>query len=190
MAYFNKVNTAGGVQGRKIKLIVYDDAYEPNKAIQNTRKLIAEDKVFALFGYVGSPISVAVVPIITRTGVPYFAPLTGAETIRNPVNKYIFNIRASYADEIEVLVERLIQDLHIEKIGIFAQDDAMGEAGRSEVIRVLRKRNLVLAGDGKFERNTVNVDGALENLIKANPEAVIMVGTYKPCAALLVKAKE
>jgi branched-chain amino acid transport system substrate-binding protein len=188
--YLNKVNAAGGVQGRKIKLLVYDDRYEFPKVIANTRKFIEEDKVFALLGYIGSGISAAIVPIVTRAGIPYLFPLTGAEIIRNPVNKYIFNLRASYADETEVLVERATQDLNIKKIGVFAQDDAMGEAGRSGVIRALRKRNMVLVGDGKYVRNTENVDEAVDTLIKANPEAVIMACPYTPCAAFLKKAKE
>lgn len=188
--YFNKVNAAGGIGGRKIRLIVYDDVYQPPLTITNTRKLIEEEKVFALFGYIGSPNSAAIVPIVTRAGVPYLAPLTGAEVIRNPVNKYIFNVRASYADEVEVMVERLTQDLHIRKIGVFFQTDAMGEAGRSGLMRALRKRNMTLVGDGQYERNTVNVDEALDALMKANPEAVVMACTYMPCAAFLKKAKE
>lgn len=187
--YFNKVNGAGGIAGRKIRLVVYDDNYQPTLTIANTRKLIEQEKVFALFGYIGSPNSAAIVPLVTKNGVPYLFPLTGAEVIRNPVNKYIFNVRASYADEVEVMVERLTQDLKITKIGVFAQDDAMGEAGRSGAIRALRKRNMSLAGDGKYERNTVNVDAALETLIQANPEAVVMACTYVPCAAFLKKAK-
>lgn len=187
--YFNKINVAGGVRGRKIKLIVYDDGYEFTRVIANTRKFIEEDKVFALFGYIGSGISASVVPIITRAGIPYLFPLTGAEIIRNPVNKYIFNVRASYADEIEVLVERATKDLKITKIGVFAQDDAMGEAGRAGLLRALHKRNMKLAGDGKYIRNTVNVDDALETLVKAGPEAVVLACTYVPCAAFLKKAR-
>ncbi|MDC4206536.1 MAG: ABC transporter substrate-binding protein [Candidatus Manganitrophus sp.] len=187
--YFNKVNAAGGVQGRKIKLIVYDDRYEFPKVIANTRKFIEEDKVFALFGYIGSGISAAIVPTITRARVPYLFPLTGAEVIRNPVNKYIFNLRASYADEAEVLVDRATRDLKLTKIGVFAQDDAMGEAGRAGLIRALRKRNMPLVGDGKYERNTEDVEAALETLVKANPEAVMLACPYTPCAAFLKKAR-
>jgi ABC-type branched-subunit amino acid transport system substrate-binding protein len=188
-AYFDKVNAAGGVQGRKIKLLVYDDGYEPKRAVANTRKLIETDKVFALFGYLGSPISIAVMPIFQKARVPYFAPITGMDDLRKPVDKYIFNIRASLADETEMMVERLIEDLQIKKIGIFVQDDALGEAGRAGVMRALRKRNMRLVGDASYERNTLNVDGALETLMKANPEAVIVVATHASCSALLKKAK-
>ncbi|HZR47790.1 MAG TPA: ABC transporter substrate-binding protein [Candidatus Manganitrophaceae bacterium] len=187
--YFNKVNAAGGVQGRKIKLLVSDDGYQPQKAIENTRQFIEEEKVFALYGYLGSPTSVAVMRIFKKAEVPYLAPVTGIESLRTPVDKYIFNLRVSLADETEVMVERLVQDLQIKKIGVFIQDDALGEAGRAGVIRALRKRNMSLAGDGRYARNTVDVDGALEALIKANPEAVIMLAAPASSSVLLKKAK-
>src|SRR3569832_968430 len=186
--YFNKANAAGGVQGRKIKLLVYDDAYQPQKAIANTRQFIEEEKVFALYGYLGSPISVAVMRIFKLGGVPYLAPVTGMDRLRKPIEKYIINFRVGLADETEVMVDRLVRDLQIKKIGVFIQDDALGEAGRAGVIQALRKRNMRLAGDGRYERNTLDVDGALETLIKANPEAVIVIAAPPSCSALLKKA--
>ena len=93
-AYFNKINAAGGIHGRKIKLISTDDGYEPAKTAAATTKMIEQDKVFALFGYVGTPTSAAAVPIASKAGVPYVAPFTGAEALRNPVNKVVFNVRA------------------------------------------------------------------------------------------------
>lgn len=187
--YFDKVNAAGGVQGRQIKLLVSDDGYQPQKAIENTRRFIEEEKVFALFGYLGSPISLAVMKIFKKAGVPYLAPVTGMESLRKPIDKYIFNLRVSLADETEVMVERLVQDLQIKKIGVFIQDDALGQAGRAGVVRALRKRNMSLAGDGRYVRNTLHVDGALETLIKADPEAVILVATPASSSAFLKKAK-
>jgi len=120
----------------------------------------------------------------------HFAPFSGAEILRNPVNKYLFNVRASYFDETETMVEHLTRDLGIQKIGVFAQADAFGDAGRAGVVRALKKRDLHLAGDSKFVRNTVDVEEGLQALIKENPEAVVMVGPYKPCAAFIRKAKE
>ena len=187
--YFNKVNEAGGVDGRKIKLISYDDGYEPDKAVANTRRLIEEDKVFALFGYVGTPTSSAVMPIFSKAQVPYIAPFSGAEILRIPINKYLFNVRASYFDETEAMVEHLTKDLGVKKIGVFVQADAFGDAGRAGVMRALRKRNMAMTGDAKFQRNTEDVEEGLESLIQAKPEAVILVGPYKPCAAFIKKAK-
>ena len=188
--YFDKINAKGGVQGRKIRLFAYDDGYEPDRAIANTRKLIEEDKVFALFGFVGTPTSTAVMPIFSKASVPYIAPFTGAEILRNPINKNLFNVRASYFDETEAMVDHLTRDLGFKKIGVFAQADAFGDAGRAGVVRALKKRDLALVGDSKFVRNTVDVEEGLSALIKANPEAVVMVGPYKPCAAFIKKAKE
>lgn len=187
--YINKVNLSGGIHGRKIKLISYDDGYEPEKAVTNTKKLIDEDNVFALVGYVGTPTSSAVMPIFSKAAVPYIAPFSGAEILRNPVNKQLFNVRASYFDETETMVEHLTQDLGIKKIGVFVQADSYGDAGRAGVMRALKKRNLNLVGDGKYTRNTVEINEALEVLKNANPEAIIMVGTYKPCAEFIKRAK-
>src|SRR6266849_3009298 len=91
--YFEFINGQGGVYGRKINLISLDDGYEPDRAVPNTKKLIDENKVFALFGYVGTPTSYAVIPLINEAKIPFFAPFSGAEGLRSPVNKYIFNIR-------------------------------------------------------------------------------------------------
>lgn len=187
--YINKVNLAGGIRGHRIKLISYDDGYEPEKAAANTKKLIEEDKVFALFGYVGTPTSSAVMPIFSKAGIPYIAPFTGAELLRNPVNKLLFNIRASYFDETELMVDHLTKDLGIKKIGVFAQADSYGDAGRAGVNRALKKRDLSLMGDGKYTRNTIDIGEGLDALKKANPQAVIMIGAYKACAEFIKKAK-
>lgn len=189
LAYFNKINASGGVYGRKIKLISYDDGYEPKNTVENTNKLIMTDKVFALFGYVGTPTASAIVPIINKEKIPFFGPFTGAEFLRNPVNKYIFNVRASYFDEAEEQIRYLTTTKGIKKIGILFQNDAYGLAVKGGVIKALSTRNMTLAGEGHFERNTVEIDAGLAALKKENPEAVIMVGTYKAMAAFIKKAK-
>src|SRR4051812_31123380 len=96
MAYIDKVNAAGGVHGRKITLISVDDGYDPQRSVQVTHNLIENEQVLALFGYVGTPTSAAVVPIAAKAGVPYLFPFTGAELLRQPVNPVVFNLRASY----------------------------------------------------------------------------------------------
>jgi len=188
-AYINKINAEGGVNGRKIRLISYDDGYEPERTSAMTRKLIEEDKVFALFGFVGTPTSAAATPYATKMGVPYIAPFTGAEFLRNPVNPIVINVRSSYFDETEGMVEHLTKDLGVKKIGVFIQDDGYGNAGKAGVNRALNKRGLTLAGEGKYTRNTAEVDAGLKSLMAANPESVIMVGAYKACAAFVKKAK-
>lgn len=188
-AFFTKLNAAGGVAGRKINLVSYDDTYEPAKAVENTKKLIETDKVFALFGYVGTPTSTAVLPLAGKNKVPYFAPFSGAEFLRNPVNPMVYNIRSSYFDETEAQVEFLTTKLSVKKIGIFMQDDAYGAAGESGLLRALKKRNLQITGKGKYARNTVDVAGGVKELKMAAPEAIVMVGSYKACAEFVKQAK-
>ncbi len=188
-AYFKKVNAAGGVHGRTIKLISYDDGYEPKRTVEATSKLIADDRVFALLGYVGTPTSTAIMPLIQKERVIYWAPFTGAEFLRTPVNKYIFNVRGSYFDEAETQVRYLVDRLGKKKIGMFIQNDAYGLAVKGGVVKALKSRGLALAGEGTFERNTENIDAGLSSLKAAGPDAIIMVGTYKAMAAFIKKAR-
>src|SRR5258706_2867326 len=138
--YFNQVNAHGGVNGRKIVLKTLDDGYEATRAAENTRKLINEERVFALFGYVGTPTSQASLPIFTEARVPFVGPFTGAELLRNPVNPYVFNVRASYYDETEAIVQHLTA-MSVNKIAVFYQNDAYGQAGLAGVGRGLKKRH-------------------------------------------------
>jgi len=186
--YFNWVNARGGVNGRKIVLKTLDDVYDPKRAAENTKTLINQDKVFALFGYVGTPTSQASLPIFTEARVPYVAPFTGAELLRSPTNRYIFNVRASYFDETEAIVQHLTA-MSIDKIAVFYQNDAYGQAGLAGVERALKKRNLEVAAKATFERNTVDVKNAVDTMVKADPQAIIMIGAYKACAAFISDVK-
>jgi branched-chain amino acid transport system substrate-binding protein len=188
-AYFAKVNAAGGVNGRRIVLVSKDDGYEPEKTAAATKALIEQDKVFVLFGYVGTPTSAAAVPLASRAGVPYLFPFTGAEFLRNPVNKLVFNVRASYFDETELMVERLTKDAGAKSIALFIQDDAFGEAGKAGVNRALHKRNMKVAAEARYKRNTLDVDAGLAQIKAANPDGVVFIGTYASLAAIVKKAK-
>jgi len=184
-AAFDEINARGGVHGRKLKLISRDDGYEPERAIAETRKLINEDKVFALIGPVGTPTSAAAQPIATAAHVPFIGPFTGAGFLRNPKLENVVNVRASYGAETEAWIKHLTEDLKIKKIAIFYQDDAFGRAGLDGVKAAMKKRGLELAEEATYERNTVAVKTALLALRRAAPEAVVMVGAYKPCAELI-----
>lgn len=187
-AYLGKVNAAGGVHGRKIVLVSKDDGYEPARTAAATGELIAE-KVFALFGYVGTPTSSAAVPLASKAQMPYLFPFTGAEFLRNPVNKWVFNVRASYFDETEEMVERVTKDLGAKKIAMFMQDDAFGEAVKGGVARALFKRDLKIHAETRFKRNTMEVDAGVEAMKQAAPDAIVFVGTYKQLAAVVKRAK-
>jgi branched-chain amino acid transport system substrate-binding protein len=188
-AYFNAVNATGGVHGRQIQLISLDDGYEPEKTAAATNKLIEQEKVFTLFGYVGTPTSAAAVPQAVKANIPYLFPFTGAEFLRNPVNKWVFNVRASYFDETEMMVEHLTKDLGVKRIALFIQDDAYGEAGKAGTLRALHKRSMKVLEEARYKRNTVDIDEGIAKLKSAQPEAIIFVGTYKSLTAAVKKAK-
>jgi branched-chain amino acid transport system substrate-binding protein len=189
-AAFEEANKNGGVQGRKLKLLSRDDGYEPDRSIVETKKLIEEDKVFALVGPVGTPTSAATQPIATAAKVPFIGAFTGAGFLRNAKLENVINVRASYGAETEAWVKHLTEDLKINKIAIFYQDDAFGRAGLDGVKAAMSKRNLELVAEATYERNTVAVKSALLTLKRAEPEAVVMVGAYKPCAEFIKLARK
>ncbi len=180
-AYFDYVNAHGGVYGRKIELKTRDDRYEGALCAENTKKLIEEDQVFALVSYVGTPTTVAAMPIFTGAKVPLIGPFTGAEALRNPVNRYIFNMRASYYDETEKIVEQLVST-GSKNIAVFYQDDAYGQAGLKGVEIAMTKRGLKTTALGKVERNTTKVQDAVKMIDAVKPDAVVMISAYTSIA--------
>src|SRR3954447_23478759 len=184
-AAFDEINAKGGVHGRKLKLLSENDGYEPDRAIAATRKLIEADKVFALIGSVGTPTSAAAQPIATAAKVPFIGAFTGAGFLRNPKLDNVINIRASYGAETEAWIRHLTEDLKVSKIAIFYQDDAFGRSGLDGVNAAMKKRNMQLAAEATYERNTVAVKTALLQLKRAEPEAVVIVGAYKPVAEFI-----
>ncbi|HEY8876441.1 MAG TPA: ABC transporter substrate-binding protein [Roseateles sp.] len=187
-AYFDGINAAGGVNGLPIVLKTLDDGYEPPRCKANTEKFIQED-VFALFGYVGTPTSVVALPLATAAKIPFIAPFTGAESLRDPFNKLVFHIRASYFDETELIVKQLTQ-LDLKKIAVFHQNDAYGQAGLKGVQRALEKRGLQPTAVATAERNSVDVAAAVKALVPPQPEAIVQIGAYKGCAAFIREARK
>lgn len=188
-AAFREVNEQGGVHGRRLELVSLDDGYEPEAAIDNTRQLIEGERVFALIGAVGTPTSRAAVPIAEDAGVPYIAPFTGSNFLRDPKWRGVVNLRASYYQETEEIVARLTGDLGIERIAIMYQDDSFGREGFRSVRRALERRELSLVAVGVYPRNTKAVKTALLDLRSGQPQAVILVGTYQPVATLIAWAQ-
>ena len=190
LAAFAEVNRAGGVAGRKLELKSADDGYEPQKTIEAMKKMLGEEKVFAIVGAVGTPTSNAGQPIATEAKVPFIGPFTGAEFLRNPYKRYVVNIRTSYFQETQAWIEHLTKDLGITKIAILYQDDTFGLAGLDGVKLSMAKRNMPLVASGTFRRNTTAVKSALLEIMKANPEAVVTVGPYKPVAEFIKLARQ
>jgi ABC-type branched-subunit amino acid transport system substrate-binding protein len=178
-AYFDQVNRLGGLYGRRIELRSVDDQYDPEKAVANTRKLIETDRVFALFGYVGTAASNAVLPIATDAKVPFIAPLSGALSLREPGNRYVFNVRASYADEIAQIVNQL-SGTGTKKVGVLYQNDAFGKSGLDAATKSLAEHKLKVYATATFERGSTDVTEAVAEFRRTDPEAIILVATYAP----------
>ena len=186
--FFDQLNAAGGVGKRMVEIRTLDDGYEPDRCAENTRKLLADD-VFALFGYVGTPTSLAAVPLFTQAKVPFFAPFTGAESLRQPFNRLVFHVRASYYDETALIVRQLV-NLGVKKIAVFHQNDAYGKAGLDGVNKALAEHKLPLAGAATVERNSVDVAAAVEKLVAAKPDAVVQIAAYGASAAFVRAARK
>ena len=189
LAAFGLINDNGGIKGRNIHLISLDDGYEPDKAVKNTLQLINEDDAFLLIGEVGTPTSKAVIPIIEEYKIPFFAPFTGAELLRDPFRTYVINVRASYYQEMEKLADYLIDQRNYSRIACFYQNDSYGFAGLKGIERALSKRSMSLVSKGSYERNTLAVMGGLRDIYRGDPEAVVLVGAYPACAEFIKLSK-
>ena len=188
-AAFQEANARGGVHGRQLTLLSLDDAYEPEAAIANTRRLIEQEGVFALIGAVGTPTSLSATPVAAAADVPYIAPFTGAAFLREARWQNVINLRASYNQETEAMVARLTTDLGIKRIAVMYQDDSFGRAGYRGVRQALERRSMAPVAIGVYQRNTTAVKTGLLNLHSANPDAVILIGAYRPVATLIAWAR-
>jgi ABC-type branched-subunit amino acid transport system substrate-binding protein len=187
-AVFKAVNAKGGVGGRKINLVIGDDGYEPNRTVDETLKMIEGEKVFSLFGYVGTPTSNAALPIVKEMDVPLVGAFTGAMSLRAPLTKQVFNVRASYDDEAEAQVAHFISK-GAKSVAVFYQDDGFGLAVLSGTEKALKKRGMQVAAKGTFTRNTLAIKTGLAAMLEAKPDAIVMVGTYAPLAAFIREAR-
>ena len=187
--YFDYVNAQGGINGRKIQLVTRDDQYESKLAADNTKKLIDEDRVFALIGYIGTPTSAASLPIFTEAKVPFIGPFTGAELLRSPFNRFIFNVRASYFDETDKIVEQLLT-VGMKRFAVFYQNDAYGQAGLAGMEKAIKARGGEIVVRSTVERNTVDVAKAVSEIGPKSPDAVVMVSAYKSIAAFVRAMKK
>ena len=163
-----------------------DDKYEPKLCLENTKKFLANPKIVAMFGYVGTPTSKEVMPDVMAAKKIFFGPFTGAGFISDEkANPYSFSVRASYDQETELMVERLTKDKAAKKIAIFVQDDPFGDVGKSGVEKALKKRGMTIAAEGRYKRNTIAVKEGADTVLTSAPDAIIQVGAYKPCAAAI-----
>ena len=185
--YFDGLNAQGGVLGRSIEIKRLDDASDPERCVGNTRRLI-QHGVFALFGYVGTPTSLAALPLASAEKMPFFAPSTGADALREPFNRYAFHLRASHADETAAIVRQLTS-IGVKRIAVFYDNDADGQSVLAGVERALKPLQLAPVATVAVERNATDVAAALKTILAANPEAIVQAGNYKASAAFVRLAR-
>ena len=182
-AWFNEVNRKGGINGKKIRLISLDDQYEPELTISNTKTLLEKPNLLALFGYVGTPTTKEILPLIEKRKVPLIAPLTGASILRDEKLKMVVNLRASYQMEIDKIVDSLVRNAR-QKIAIVYQDDAFGKDGLRSSELALKKHGLKPIAIATVQRNSAQIRSALQVLTTSRPNAIIIISTYVSSAAL------
>lgn len=186
-AYFKQVNDGGGVNGRKLELAHMDDGYETDRTVANTKALINDKKVFAMVAsYGSSPTTAAMNDVFGPAKVPLIGTISGADSLRQspkdkPNNRYMFNVRASYANETEAIVNQLV-GLGLKNIAVFYQNDGFGKSGLDGVVASLKKHNLAPIAVATVERNSLDIAQSVQTIIKSNAQAVVMVTLYKPTA--------
>jgi branched-chain amino acid transport system substrate-binding protein len=181
LAYFRKVNEAGGVHGRKIELASLDDGNTVPRAEENTKKLVEEQQVFALFGYASATLSRPALPFVEKHHVPFLSPLTGADPMR-VFHKYVYNMRGSYAEELEKIIDHFAP-LGVKRFSIVYYDDVVGRENFTAVERALKKRNLAVVSIAAFkDRAKPDIDGGVQSVAKGEPDVVILTTLYKATA--------
>jgi branched-chain amino acid transport system substrate-binding protein len=184
--YLHSVNDEGGIFGRKLQLLAFDDGYDPDQALACFKRMTKED-VFALGFFVGTPTAKVYVPMAQDEKIPVLGLFTGAQMLYEPLQHYIVNVRASYYDETREQIDKL-WDMNVHKVGVIYQDDAFGKTVLDGVKLTLQKHNSAPVGLGKFERNTLEIDAGIKDVMAAHPQAVVVVGPYAPVAAIVKKA--
>ena len=185
LAYFKSVNESGGIHGRRIRLLALDDAYDPALCVVNTQRLIGEEGVFALTGYVGTPTVAKIIPMVQEAQIPLIGLVTGAAILQEPFRRCVINVRASYRQETSEAVRHFVDDLGIRKIAIFYQHDEYGFDGLAGTEQALRNYGLEPVAESDYVRGTTDVEAAVDRIASSDALATVMIGTSDPCAKFI-----
>jgi ABC-type branched-subunit amino acid transport system substrate-binding protein len=183
-----EINEAGGIHGRKIRVVVEDNAYDPKKAIMVTNKMISRDKVFAFVGNMGSPTAGATKPIISRKKIPQLAPATAASLFFDPIDRYSFAAFTPYYDQARALVKFFYKEKGYRKFGLMYQDDEMGSIMKKGVEDQLDIYNLKLAGSESYKRGATEFSSQITKLRKAECEVVVLATIVREAVGALKEA--
>jgi ABC-type branched-subunit amino acid transport system substrate-binding protein len=189
MCLIQEINSGGGIHHRRISVIAYDDGYDPPRCVANTEKLIHKDKVFSLFCYVGTPTTVKIIDIVEENKIPLLGLFTGADKLRFPFRHYIFNVRSSYYQETNAVVRYFVEEKGLRRIAVFYQYDDYGFDGLKGTQIALQQYDLSPVATASFIRGTLDIEDALDKIQASRAQAVIMIGTYSPCAKFIKEAR-
>jgi ABC-type branched-subunit amino acid transport system substrate-binding protein len=177
-AYFSYINSQGGINGREIKLITLDDGYNTQRGVENVKQLIKNEKVFALFNNISTPMNLAIMPIIEKYGVPNFAPYTGSEAIRMPFNRLVFHVRAGYKDEIESIIRHL--DIRgLDRLAVIYQNNAFGKGGLGNVTQAVPKTAVKVVSSMPIESDGSDVEKAAHAIYPSKPNVILLITAGK-----------
>jgi len=190
LSYINVINSSGGVFGRQIRLVAYDDKYDPAYCLMNTQDLIVKEKVFALFSYVGTPTTAKILPLVEEAEIPLVGMFTGASILRETSRRNIINVRASYYQETSAAVRYYIDRKKVTKFAVFYQYDAYGFDGLRGTELGLKEYNQIPLETGKYIRGTENIDDGLKRIMNSGAEVVFLIGTYNPCAKFIIQSRK
>ena len=186
LAAFEERNTNGGVRGRRLELITLDDGYEPEHAAANAERFVEANDVLAVVGGVGTPTAARIAPILRTAGIPFIGHVTGADFLHDAERfPNVVNLRASYLDEVNVLVRHIVQDLGHKRLGIIYQDDAFGRSVMRSYLAALAEHDIPLLAKTTYSRNTHAVHASLFGMAKADLEAILLVGSYAANAEII-----
>jgi len=187
-SYFRYINDTNSLPDKHLSFIYYDDKYEPDLALKNTKTLLNKN-VFALLGFVGTPTVKSILPFVDDSKIPFVAPFTGAMFLRNTYNKNIINLRPNYKQEINTIINYLYKQKNITEFAVFYQNDDYGHEGYTSLLEILDENKLSLIAEGTYKRNTLSLNHAFNEIKSANPQAVIMIGAHRANSLFIQKAK-
>ena len=183
LAWFDEVNRQGGIRGRRLRLVSLDDRYEPRQTLVNARQLIEKERAIALFGIFGTANTKAIIPLVEQLGVPLVAPRSGARSLRIPLRPMVFNLRASYQAEIDLIINQLVRDGR-HQVAVVRIDDAYGEDGLRSTVASLARHGLKPVAVAAVKRNTKDTGSTAQQIDAAHPNAVLIFATFTTSAAL------
>lgn len=187
---FAQINQQGGIHGRPIVLLTADDGYEPVRTVENTRRFLQQDDVFALFGYVGTPTSHAALPLLRKYRRPFLMPFTGAELLRQPADEFIRHFRAGYQEEVAAQIRYLVDRKGLLKLALLIQADEFGASVEQHYLKELSQRGLRPVTTARFQRNSSDLAQAMQQLQHAGAEVVLTVGTYHALSSAIQLAQQ